>query len=63
MIPAGVHTMAHAMLVGQRGSGSNLRSLPPHWRPPLYWCHSSSHDFGGSATDQLTFNIGYTGDG
>ena len=41
----GAHTMAHALLVGNGGSGSNPRS--PIGTLHLYHC--SSHDFGGSA--------------
>ena len=43
--PVGALTMAHALLVGHRGSGSNPRS------PIGTLCsnHCSSRDFGGSA--------------
>ena len=30
-----VHTMAHATLVGHRGSGEHFRSPPSNWHPPL----------------------------
>ena len=43
----GIHTMAFAILAGQRFCGSNLRSPPPNWCPPLVPLFS--HDFGGSA--------------
>ena len=29
------NTMVHATLVGHGGSGSNPRSPPPNWHPPL----------------------------
>ena len=29
------HTVAHATFLGHRGTGSNLRSPPPKWFPPL----------------------------
>ena len=63
--PVGTHTMAHATLVGHRGSGSNLRSPPPNWCPPLITLFHEPlgvSKMPSRKADQLTFNIGYTGD-
>ena len=54
------HTMAHATLVGHRGSGSNPRSPPPNCCPPLVplfqsWFWKVGKMLFGKA-DWLTFN-------
>ena len=35
MIPVGTHTMAHAILVGQRGSENNLKVPTTHLAPSI----------------------------
>ena len=54
------YTMAHATLVGHRGSGSNPRSPPHNWYPPLvplfqlsFW---SVGKMSSRKVDQLTFD-------
>ena len=49
------HTMAHAILVGHRGSGSYLRG-PHHLIGALHQCHCSSHDFYESQQNAIQEN-------
>ena len=51
MMPVGVHTMTHAILVGHRDVQSAVGAIldPHHLISALHWCHYFSRDFGGSA--------------
>ena len=51
MVPVGVHTMAHTILVGHRDVQSAVGAIldPHHLISALHWCHYSSRDFGGPA--------------
>ena len=63
MMPVGSHTMTHPMLVGQRGSGSNLTQSVSSIGAIAQVMTLEDSKMPSRKADQLTFNIGYNGDG
>ena len=63
MTPIGVHTTAHATLLGHSDIQSAVAAIlgPYHPIGAPHWCHHSSRDFGGQAKyppeKKTTFNI------